>query len=90
MNEEKSSVLYSVAKERIPNAFVSTCFKKHFREIIDERHQGEEFSTLFHFLPSIIDRKEKIDQFRDNVNLDPADCSLLNSFSFDPEVNHIF
>ena len=49
VNEKKSSVLYSVAKERIPNAFVSTCFKKHFREVTEERQHDEEFSTLQQF-----------------------------------------
>ena len=36
-------------------------------------------------LLSITDRKEKINQFRENVNLNPIDCSLefLNSFSPD-------
>ena len=31
VDSKKSSVLYSVAKERIPNAIVSLCFKKHVR-----------------------------------------------------------
>ena len=89
VNEEKSTVLYSVSKKRIPNAFVSTCFKKHFREIIDERRHNEEFSRLFYYLPSITDCKEKINQLRDNVNLNPIDCTLdhLNSFSSDPNFN---
>ena len=42
-NEEESTVLYSYAKDRIPNAFVSTCFKKHYHEIINERRHGKEF-----------------------------------------------
>ena len=75
-DEQKSTVLYSVSKERIPNAFVSTYFKKHFREIIDERRHNEEFSVLFYYLPSVTDRKEEINQFRDNVNLNPIDCTL--------------
>ena len=88
VNEKKSSVLYSVAKERIPNAFVCTCFKKHFCEVTEERLHGGEFSNLFFYLPSITDRKEKINQFRDNDSLNPIDCSLdfLNSFSPDSNV----
>ena len=61
---------------------MSMCFKKHFREITEERQHGEDFSTLFFYLPSITDRKEKINQFPDNVSLNSVDCSLdfLNSF----------
>ena len=61
---------------------MSTFFKKHFREITEEQQHGEDFSTLFFYLPSITDRKEKINQFRDNVSLNSVDCSLdfLNSF----------
>ena len=42
MNGKKSTALYSAAKERIPNVIISTCFKKHFHEIINERRQNEE------------------------------------------------
>ena len=28
--EEKSLILYSVAREKVPNAFIFTDFKKHF------------------------------------------------------------
>ena len=88
VNEKKSSVLYSVSKERIPTAFVSTCQKKHFRKVREERRHREEPSTLFFYLPPITDRKEKINQLRDNVSLSPIDCSLdfLNSFSPDSNV----
>ena len=51
-NEKNSNVLYSAAKDRIPNAVITTSFKKHF------------------------DRKEKINQHKENVNLNPIDCSL--------------
>ena len=36
-DKEESFFSYSVPKEIIPNAIVSTCFKKHFNEIMDER-----------------------------------------------------
>ena len=35
-NEKKSKVLCSAAKDRIPNAIISTCFKKHFHEIMND------------------------------------------------------
>ena len=36
---------------------------------MNERKEKEDFSTLFHYLPSITDRKEDINQHRNNVNL---------------------
>ena len=85
VNPDKSAVLYAAAKERIPNAIVSICFKKHIHEIMNERRHNEQTSSLFFYLPSITNRKEKINQFRDNVNLNPIDDSFgfLNSFSPD-------
>ena len=64
-------------------------FKKYFHQILNERCHNEEFPTFFYFLPLITDRKEKINQYKENVNLNLIDCSLnyLNSFSPDKEVS---
>ena len=88
-NEKKLKVLYSGAKNKIPNAIITTPFKKHFHEVLYERRHNEEFPTLFYFLPAVTDRKGKINQHRDKVNLNPIDCSLdyLNSFSPDKKVS---
>ena len=88
-NEKKSKVLYSAAKDRISNAVIATTFKKHFYEFLNERRHNKESSTLFYFLPLITNQKVKINQHRDNVNLNPIDCSLgyLNSFCPDKEVS---
>ena len=75
-SEKKSLVLYLVAKEKIPNAFISTCFEKHFLEIMNERQRNKVFSGIFFYLPSITDRKTKINQHWDNINLIPIDSSL--------------
>ena len=45
VDNKKSTVLYSAAKERIPNAIISTCFKKH-HEIMNERRHNEESSVM--------------------------------------------
>ena len=88
ITKKKSRVLYSATKDKIPNAVIITSFKRHFREVLNGRRHNEEFSTLFYFLLSITDQKEKMNQHRDNVNLNPVDCRLdcLNSFSSDKEV----
>ena len=66
---EKSKQLYSSFKKEMPNVFTSTTFKK-FNDFLTSTDKGE-YSTLFYFLPSITDRKEKINQYRNNVQLYP-------------------
>ena len=73
---DKAAVLYSTSKQKVPDVFVSTAFKKHYSETINKRREEEEFSTLFYYLPSIIGRKEEVNQYRNNAKLSPVDCSL--------------
>lgn len=40
-----------VSEEKISDAFVSTAFKKHYPEIMNEKRDSKEFSTLFYYLP---------------------------------------
>ena len=63
--------------------YVRYCsFKKHFNEIMNEK-RNEDFSSLFYFLPSILDRKETINQWKKNPSLSPIDFDIefINSFS---------
>ena len=78
----KSKLLYSFSKQQIPDAFVSVAFKKHFEEIMNES-RSESSSSLFYFLPSVSDRKEAINQHRNNVALSPIDITsdFIESFS---------
>ena len=61
-SDKKSKFLHSAAKDRIPKAIISTCFKKNYHEIMNERRHSEESSGLLFYLPSITDRKEAINQ----------------------------
>ena len=81
-SKSKSSVLYSYSKQQIPDAFISTSFKRHFQEVLNEK-KGENYSEMFYYLPSITDRKEEINQYKSNVSLVPTDVTLefINSFS---------
>ena len=81
-DKSKSKVLYSYSKQQIPDAFVSTSFKKHFNEILNEK-RNEDSSSLFYFLPSISDRKESINQWKNNPSLVPIDFTIdfIQSFS---------
>ena len=78
----KSKLLYSFSKQQIPDAFVSVAFKKHFDEIMNEK-RDDSSSSLFYFLPSVSDRKEEINQHKNNVSLFPIDITLdfIESFS---------
>ena len=81
-NKTKSKVLYSFSKQQIPNAFVSVAFKKHFNEIMNE-NKSDIKSLLFYYLPSVSDRKEAINQHKNNVSLFPVNVTLelIESFS---------
>ena len=81
--KSKSKVLYSYSKQQIPDAFTSTSFKKHFNEIINEKKDDENSSSLFYFLPSISDRKESINQWKNNPSLVPIDLTInfIQTFS---------
>ena len=81
-DKSKSKVLFSYSKQQIPDAFISTSFKNHFNEITNEK-RNEDSSSLFYFLPSISDRKETINQWKNNPSLVPIDFSIdfIESFS---------
>ena len=74
-NKSKSKILYSYSKQQIPDAFISTSFKKHFSEIMNEK-RDENSSSLFYYLPSITDRKETINQWKNNPSLVPIDLTI--------------
>ena len=74
-DKNKSKILYSFSKQQIPDAFISTSFKKHFNEIMNEK-RNEESSSLFFFLPSVSDRKETINQWKNNPCLTPIDINI--------------
>ena len=79
----KSKLLYSFSKQQIPNAFVSVAFKKHFEEIMNGDRSESSSSSLLYFLPLVSDRKEEINQHKNNVSLYPVDITIdfIESFS---------
>ena len=72
-DEDKSNILYSTFKQMSQG----TSFKKNNPLLLNER-SFQEFSTLFFYLPSTTNRKEKINQFVKNVSLHPSDCQYEN------------
>ena len=80
-NPETSKVLFSSSKERRPTAFTCTTFRKHYEKIVDERYTRKS-SNVFFYLPSTTDRKESINQYKNNVSLNPIDCDYENFKNF--------
>ena len=89
-DKEKSKLLFCTMKQPIPNIFNCTCFKKHRQYLLNEKATDRLASSLFMFLPSTIDRKEDILQYKDSVNLHPIDAlyddlkTLNNGKDFNP------
>ena len=79
----KSQILYSYSKNQIPDAFALTAFRRHFSEVVNEKKEKEDSSSLFFFLPSITDRKEEINQWKNNPSLTPIDFTteFIQKFS---------
>ena len=82
-SEEKPSLLYYYSKQPMPNVFKGTAFNAYSNEMLSERDRND-FSKIF-YLPSITDRKENINQYRDQVTLTPVDCKLERFADFSPE-----
>ena len=55
-SKEKSTLLYFVNKHPLPNIFHCTAFKQHHGFLLDENQKRAEFSNMFMFLPSTLDR----------------------------------
>ena len=75
-DKSKSQILYSYSKNQIPDAFVSTAFQRHYSEVVNEKKGKEDSSSLFFFLPSITERKEEVNQWKNNPSLTPIDFTI--------------
>lgn len=90
LDKERSKTLFCVNKQPLPNIFQCTAFKNHWSFLLDQNQENLEFSKIFMSLPSILGRKEKLQQYNNNVNLHPIDVSydhlkaLNNHSDFNP------
>ena len=93
-DKEKSQVLYSHFRRRIPNSFGGTIFNRH-HIIIESGEADGEFSNVYFLLPSITDRNEEINKYLNNVSISPIDVSQekLNNWAgveFNPSKFDLF
>ena len=58
---EKSKVLYSIFRKKIPSCFSGTMFKRH-KLLVEPGEVDLNMYQLFFYLPSITDRSEEINQ----------------------------
>ena len=65
-NKDNSKLLYSTKKLKIPSSFKATVFGVHKMQ-----YEGGAFSQIFFYLPSTVDRSEKINKYLTSVHLKP-------------------
>ena len=70
-SKERSSLLYCVNKQPLPNIFHCTAFKQHHGFLLNENQKKADFSKMFMFLLSTLDRKEEYLQWENH----PIDVS---------------
>ena len=70
-NKENSKLLYSIQKVKIPSSFKATCFGTHKNQYEDGVFSEEDFSRLYFYLSSTIDRSEEINKYLTSVYLKP-------------------
>ena len=87
-DSKKSSILYCYSKQLMPNVFKGTSFNSHHLHNVAEAK--EDFSKTFFYLPSVTDRKEKINQYKDQVSLIPVTCTLEDVGAYSPSGDYSF
>ena len=69
-------MLYSIKRVKIPSSFKTTCFGGHKNQYEGGVFSEEDFSRLFSYLPSTIDRCEEISKYLISVYLKPFHVNI--------------
>ena len=75
-SKDNSKILYSFHKLKVPNSLTSTIFNRHRIQYESGAFSGTDFSGVFFFSPSIVDRIEEINHYLVSVNLNPIDIEI--------------
>ena len=70
-NKDNSKMLYSIKKLKIPSCFKGTVFGVHKMQYEGGAFSEESFYKIFFYLPSTVDRSEKIKEYLTSVHLKP-------------------
>ena len=71
-DKEKSKVLYSNYRRKIPNSFCGIIFSRH-RNVFECGESDLTTLSLYFFLPSITDRSETVNQYLNIISISPLD-----------------
>ena len=80
---EDSAILFCYSKQPMPNIFRSAAFNAHKLQTYAD--SSTQMSDVFFYLPSITDRKESINRYKDQVSLIPVSCNIQEVSKFAPE-----
>ena len=84
-SKDNSKILYSTHKMKVPNSFSSTIFNRHRIQYESGAFVETDFSNIFFFLPSTVDRIEDINKYLGSVNLNAVDIDISEfGEKFDP------
>ena len=82
-SSEHSSIMFCYSKQPMPNIFRGTSFNIHKLQTFLENKAKK--PDLCFYLPSITDRKEPINRYKDQVSLVPVTSSVKDIERFSPE-----
>ena len=78
-------------KLKIPNSFKTTIFGQHRMQYEGGAFEGQKRSNLYFYLPSAVDRNEKINKYLTSVNLKPIEVNPADIYKdfnpADPNLN---
>ena len=83
---EDSGILFCFSKQPMPNILRGTAFNSHKLQTFAENKAKR--SDLFFYLPSITDRKESINRYKDQVSLVPVTSTIADISKFSLEGYH--
>ena len=84
-SKDNSKSLYSTHKMKVTNSFSSTIFNRHRIQYESGTFVETEFSNIFFFLPSTVDRIEDINKYLGSVNFNAVDVDISEfGQNFDP------
>ena len=85
---QKSTILYCYSRQLMPNIFKGTAFNCH--NLLSVAEGKPTSSNLCFFLPSITDRKEEINRYKDQVALIPITFTIEDLCKHSPREDYIF
>ena len=68
-NKDNPKILYCTQKIKMPNSFKTTIFSQHRMQYEGGDFNTQDFSQTYFYLPSTVDRNEKINKYMGSVNL---------------------